>query len=70
MKNEIKATEEKLIQLRSTISTVNNQMAREKVTDLDAYRQSRATVKELLKHEKSLEADMGWLLSKLERRNK
>lgn len=68
MKQSIKAHEQNLIKLRSTICNVNNQMKREKVTDLDAYRQSRTTLKELLKSEKSLEAQLNWELSNLYRK--
>ena len=64
----IKHNEEKLNNIRLTIRAVNQQMKRERVTDLVAYRQSKATLKELKAHEKSVEAELAWELKQLEKK--
>lgn len=66
----IKLLEQQLINIRSSITRVRNQLKADKVTDLELYRQSKATLKELLKFEKSAEANLAWELKALERKVK
>lgn len=66
----IKLLEHQLINIRSSITRVRNQLSADKVTDLELYRQSKATLKELLKFEKSAEANLAWELQLLEKRTR